>query len=94
MAFVTLIARSGLGIFSGQTVRKLGKLVPCEGSRQHALPAEIGVFYMSNGLIFLIFCSKQDLSTLLPNPLLSSAQRTHHSVFDEVVRAFELHLAR
>ena len=32
--------------FSGQTVRKLGKLVPCEGSRQHTLPARKDVFYM------------------------------------------------
>ena len=30
--------------FSGQTIRKL---VPCKGSRQHALPARKGVFYMS-----------------------------------------------
>ena len=30
--------------FSGQTIRKL---VPCEGSRQHALPARKGVLYMS-----------------------------------------------
>ena len=29
--------------FSGQTIRKL---VPCEGSRQHALPARKGVFHM------------------------------------------------
>ena len=29
--------------FSGQTIRKL---VPCEGSRQHTLPARKDVFYM------------------------------------------------
>ena len=48
------------------------------------------------------------ISTLLPDPLLSSTQRTHHSVLDalsaglvvshnvvhEVVRTFELPLAR
>ena len=32
--------------------------------------------------LFLIFCSKQELSMLLPNPLLSSARPTHHSVLD------------
>ena len=36
-------------------------------------------FKCLNWLIILIFCSKQELSTLVPNPLLSSAQRTHHS---------------
>ena len=54
-----------------------------------------------------ISCSKQELSALLPDPLLSSAQRTHHSVLDalsaglvvplhvvhEVVCAFEWPLA-
>ena len=68
----------------------------------------LACFTCLNGLIFLIFCSKQELCTLLPNPLLSSAQRTHHSMLDalsaglvvpldvvlEVVRAFELPLAR
>ena len=39
-------------------------------------------FTCLNWLIFLLFCSKQELSMLLPNPLLSSAQRTHHSVLD------------
>ena len=33
--------------FSGQTVRKLGKLVPCEGSQQHALPIWKVEFYIS-----------------------------------------------
>ena len=55
-----------------------------------------------------IFCSKQELSALLPNPLLLSAQHTHHSVLDalsaglvvpldvvhEVVGAFEVPLAQ
>ena len=49
---------------------KLGKLVPCKGSRQHAVPAEKGVFYMSKGLVV---------------PL---------DWVHEVVRAFELSLAR
>ena len=45
VASLTLIARSGLGIFvSGQTVRKLGNLVPCKGSRQHALHTQKGAF--------------------------------------------------
>ena len=105
MAFLTLVGASNF--FSGQTVIKLGKLVPFKGSRQHALPARKGVFYMSK-LIFLIFFSSQELSMLLPNPLLSSAQRTHHSVLDalsaglvvplyvvhEVVCSFALLLAR
>ena len=60
----------------------MGKLVPCEGSQQHDLPILKAVFYISKFIDILIFCSKQDLSTLLPNPLLSSAQRTHNSVLD------------
>ena len=41
-------------------------------------------FKCLNWLIILIFCSKQELSTLVPNPLLSSAQGTHHSVLNEL----------
>ena len=55
-----------------------------------------------------IFCSKHELSALLPNPLLSPAHRAHHSVLDalsaglvvpqdvvhEVVRAFESPITR
>ena len=93
--------------FSGQTVRRLGKLVPCKVSRQHALPAGKGVFCMSK-LIDIFEIQSRVKYVELPNPLLSSAQRTHHSVLDtlsaglvvpldvvhEVVRAFELPLSQ
>ena len=83
VASLTLIARSGLGIFSAVRPSEnwenwfLAK-VPDSIPSLHGKTC----FTCMNCLIFLTFCIKQELSTLLPNPLLSSAQRTYHSVLD------------
>ena len=51
-------------------------------------------FKCLNWLIILIYCSKKELSTLVPNPLLSSAQRTHHSVLGALGACRTLHCCR
>ena len=50
--------------FSGQTIRKL---VPCEGSRQHALPAQKGVFHLSKltDIFYILFQTRVKMYLVL-----------------------------
>ena len=64
--------------FSGQTVRKLGKLVPCEGSRQHTLPARKDVFYMYElfDIFDILYQTRVKYVAAKSSPLVCTAHTT------------------
>ena len=67
--------------FSGQTVIKRGELVPFKGSRQHALPARKGVFYMSKliDILDIFFLTRVKYVAAKSSPPVCTAHTSLHA---------------